>query len=207
MEKVTFDKEAKNDCVKEDIEWLRIWCEDTNVTNIPRVALIGDSITEGYYQFVKEELQGIAKVDCLTTSYSIASEIYGNIIKWFVKDSEYDVVHFNYGLHAYSVNGEIYESRCREMVETFLKKSKVILATTTTVLDETLQRENESWKEKVIERNEKIVRVSEEFDLEIDDLYKKCVEFGEKERYKDGVHFYEKLAKSVVDSVKKQLNL
>lgn len=44
-------------------------------------------------------------------------EIYGNIIESFVNDSEYDVVHFNYGLHAYSVDDEVYESRCKEIVK------------------------------------------------------------------------------------------
>ena len=45
MREQTFQKTARE---KEDIEWLRVWCEDTNAA-LPRVLLIGDSITEGYH--------------------------------------------------------------------------------------------------------------------------------------------------------------
>ena len=209
MKNITFDSEAKKNLAKEDIEWLRIWCEDTNAENIPRVALIGDSITEGYSQFVRKKLEGIAKVDYLATSYSIASEIYGNIIESFVNDSEYEVVHFNYGLHGYSVEEGVYEARCRKSVESIMQHSKVILATTTTALDETLQKENEVWKEKVALRNEKVLKIAEELGSEIDDLNRVCIEMDLSKRYKDGVHFldegYEELAESVSMSIKKTL--
>lgn len=210
MKNITFDKEAKSVHIKEDIEWLRIWCEDVNIENMPRVALIGDSITEGYYQFVKNALKEVAKVDYLTTSYSIASDMYQSIVKNFVTDSKYDVVHFNYGLHAFSADTEVYESRCKELLQFISQRSKTVVATTTTVLEETLEKENLSWKEKVIERNEKIIGIAQELDLQVDDLNKVCKEFGLTERYKDGVHFadegYVKLAESVVLNVKKQLN-
>lgn len=209
MKDITFDSEAKTKYAKEDTEWLRIWCEDVNVENLPRVALIGDSITEGYNQFVKKKLKGIAKVDYLATSYSIASEVYGKIIECFVNDSEYDVVHFNYGLHAYSVDDEAYESRCKGIAKHIMKNSKVILATTTTVLDETLEKENEFWKEKVISRNKKIVKIARELGLKVDDLNKVCTELDIGKRYTDGVHFwdagYEELAESVALSIQEQL--
>ncbi|MBE7077867.1 MAG: hypothetical protein E7377_04095 [Clostridiales bacterium] len=60
MSNITFDTEGKTKTLKEDIEWLRIWCEETNDQNLPRVALIGDSITEGYFRFVLNALKGIA---------------------------------------------------------------------------------------------------------------------------------------------------
>ena len=56
---------------KEQQEWLRLWCDDTKDALLPRVALIGDSITEQTYQVVKMELEGIAVVDYFATSYSI----------------------------------------------------------------------------------------------------------------------------------------
>ena len=43
---------------KERYEWLRSWCDETLSSDLPRVALIGDSITEGYQKQVRELLRG-----------------------------------------------------------------------------------------------------------------------------------------------------
>lgn len=209
MSNITFDKEAKTNHTKEDIEWLRIWCEDVNDKTLPHVALIGDSITEGYYQFVKNALKGVAKVDYLATSYSVASDMYCETVKNFVKDSKYAVIHYNYGLHAFAVDEETYALRCRDLLRFIALQSKTIIATTTIVLDETLKAENVSWKDKVVARNEKLVTIAKNLDLEINDLNTVCKTFDLSKRNSDGVHFneagYAVLAENVVTSIKKQL--
>ena len=58
MDRFTFNETGRGS-KKEDIEWIRIWCENTN-DSLLRVALIGDSITEQTYETVKKELQGIS---------------------------------------------------------------------------------------------------------------------------------------------------
>ena len=40
--------------VREDIEWVDIWLPENSVGDRPRVLLIGDSITRGYYQGVAD---------------------------------------------------------------------------------------------------------------------------------------------------------
>lgn len=209
MSNITFDKEANTTYKKEDIEWLRIWCEEVNDENLPHVALIGDSITEGYYPFVRDALKGIAKVDYLATSYSVASNMYRETVKNFVKDSAYAAVHYNYGLHAFAVDEETYELCCKEVLCDIASQTNTVLATTTTVLDDELKAENSDWKGKVIARNEKLTGIAKELGLEIDDLNAVCKEFDISARNPDGVHFsetgYSALAESVVSSIKKQL--
>lgn len=209
MANITFDSEAKLNVTKEDIEWLRLWCEDTNNDSLPHVALIGDSITEGYYQIVKEMLQDVARVDYLATSYSIASDMYMNTVQNFVKDSSYAVVHYNYGLHAFAVDDNVYYSRCREMLRFLREQTKVIVGTTTTVFTANLEEEHAEWKDKVIARNEKLLAAAKEFQAEVDDLNAVCKGLELVDRYSDGVHFeesgYRKFADSVVESIKKQL--
>lgn len=209
MSNITFDKEAKAKHKKEDIEWLRIWCEEVNDESLPHVALIGDSITEGYYQFVKKALKDIAKVDYLATSYSVASDMYCETVKNFVKDSSYEVVHYNYGLHAFSVDEETYEAHCKEILRFVATRARVVVGTTTTVMDETLQAEQTLWKEKVLARNEKLIAIAEKLDLELNDLNKVCKTLSVSDRNPDGVHFnesgYAVLAESVVHCIKKQL--
>lgn len=209
MSNITFDSEAKVNVKKEDIEWLRLWCEDTNDDTLPRVALIGDSITEGYYQIVKAELQDVAKVDYLATSYSIASDMYMDTVKNFVKDSAYDVVHYNYGLHAFVVNEETYALQIGDLLHFLKERAKVIVGTTTTVLDESLETEHVDWKNKVIARNEKAVEAAKKINAEINDLNAVCKGLKKTDRNPDGVHFeasgYRALATSVVACVKKHL--
>lgn len=209
MSNITFDAQAKTKKEKEDIEWLRIWCEEVNDETLPHVALIGDSITEGYYQLVKNALKGIAKVDYLATSYSLDSEIYLSVVKKFVEDSDYAVVHYNYGLHAHGVDAETYERRCKEVLSHILERTKAVVATSTVVFDESLEQENPHWKESVAIRNEKLCAVAKELGLKIDDLNAWSKELKGDSRCPDGVHFSEKgyavLAQSVVNSVKEFL--
>jgi len=209
MSNITFDKQAKAKIKKEDIEWLRIWCEETNDESLPHVALIGDSITEGYYSIVKEELKGIANLDYFATSYSVVSELYSATVKSFIKDSAYAVVHYNYGLHAYGVDAETYQVCCKELLQFIASQTRTVIATTTTVLDETLKAENVLWKDKVIARNKKLLAIAKELDLDVDDLNTLCKGFDTSFINQDGVHFneagYFALSKSVAESIKKQL--
>lgn len=209
MSNITFDNDAKSVLEKENIEWIRIWCEDTNNAELPRVALVGDSITEGYYNLVKEALKDIARVDYLATSYSIASDIYHQSVKNFIKDSDYKVVHFNYGLHAYSVSEEVYAERCKELLQLISKRAETIVATTTiVVLSEEKNQVNPRWKNKVISRNQKIAEIAKELKFNINDLYSASGKIDASMRV-DECHFtkegYEVLANSVVSSIKEIL--
>ncbi len=209
MGKLTFDEEGtKNE--KEYYEWLNVWCEATTDESLPRVALIGDSITQQSYQVVKNELAGIANVDYLATSYSISSTTYNNFVKNFLNDSEYDVIYFNYGLHAYSVDINAYEKSYRELLEFFLKKSKVIIGLTTNVLDsKNLNEESAEWKDVVITRNQRATKLAQEFGLTVDDLFTISVSLGSNGRQADGVHFNAQgnslIGKSKADKIKKIL--
>ena len=206
MSNITFDTEGKTQTEKEDIEWLRIWCEETNDTSLPRVALVGDSITEGYFRFVSEKLKGIARVDVLATSYSITSKMYIETVKNFIADSQYAIVHYNYGLHAYRVGDDDYEQGCKALIGSISHHAKVVVGTTTIVVDSDLKTESAHWKDKVKTRNERLVKVAKEGNFPIDDLnVLSCRLLGDN-RAPDGVHFSEKgymaLAESVAESIK-----
>ena len=187
---LTFDKDGESG-EKEKIEWLRLWCEDTDEKNLPRVALIGDSITEQTFVTVKEKLSGIAKVDYLATSYSILSKTYFNMVKSFCEDSEYSLIYINYGLHAYNVSDDDYENAYREIVKTLMKKSKVIIGLTTSVKDYAyFNIDSEIWKTKIKNRNERAIKIAKEFNLAVDDLYATSKNLGKEFRLDgDGVHF------------------
>lgn len=71
---------------------------------LPKVLILGDSISIGYFPYVKEYLKGKADVtrpfksdgkpeNCQGTTNGIA-----NIDRW-IGDTKWDVIHFNFGLH------------------------------------------------------------------------------------------------------------
>lgn len=71
---------------------------------LPKVLILGDSISIGYFPFVKEYLKGKAELtrpfrsegkaeNCQGTTNGIA-----NIDRW-IGDTKWDVIHFNFGLH------------------------------------------------------------------------------------------------------------
>ena len=55
---------------REAIEWCSIWIPDANESKLPRVLLIGDSITGGYGPKVADALKGKASVARLTITSS-----------------------------------------------------------------------------------------------------------------------------------------
>lgn len=65
---------------------------------LPRVLIIGDSISIGYTLDVREKLQGKANVHRIPTNGGPTTNGLKNIDAW-LGDSQWDVIHFNWGLH------------------------------------------------------------------------------------------------------------
>ncbi len=65
---------------------------------LPRVLLIGDSISIGYTLAVRKQLKGKANVHRIPTNGGPTINGLKNIDKW-LGDSKWDVIHFNWGLH------------------------------------------------------------------------------------------------------------
>ena len=121
---------------REAIEWCNIWIPDANETKLPRVLLIGDSITGGYGPKVEEGLKGRASVARLTTSKSIGDPALLTEVALVLGQCRFDVVHFNNGLHGAGYGEEEYRQQFPELVATIRKhaaRAKLLWATTTPV--------------------------------------------------------------------------
>ena len=46
---------------KEYSEWIQSWCDCATCDDLPRILLIGDSITRGYQAFVREKLKNLQR--------------------------------------------------------------------------------------------------------------------------------------------------
>ena len=69
-----------------------------DVAGLPRVLLIGDSISMGYTLDVREMLKGKANIHRIPTNGGPTTNGLKNIKAW-LGDSKWDVIHFNWGLH------------------------------------------------------------------------------------------------------------
>ena len=54
--------------MKERFEWVQSWCDEALSDDLPRVLLIGDSITRQYQDRVRELLRGKCYVDYFSSS-------------------------------------------------------------------------------------------------------------------------------------------
>src|SRR5271156_2940892 len=83
---------------RESIEWCDIWISHANETNLPRVLLIGDSITRAYYPDVEKNLAGKAYVGRLSSSAFISDPILLKQIEMMLSEYKFGVIHFNNGM-------------------------------------------------------------------------------------------------------------
>jgi len=102
---------------REGIEWCDIWITHANETNLPRVLLIGDSITRGYCSGVEKRLDGKAYVARLTTSAFLSDPMLAQQIVMLLDNIKFDVIHFNNGMHGWQHS----EAEYRKAFPAFLK--------------------------------------------------------------------------------------
>ena len=194
---------------KEQFEWIHSWCDETQGEDLPRVLLVGDSITYGYQECVREKLRGVCYVDYVSTSYAIDTRMYNELVKNFASDSRYAVIHFNHGLHGKHISKRSYAARLKKLLSILEKNSKIILALTTFVYKEGNKRPDTSWMKRVKERNEVMMALAQEKGYAIDDLYTVSVEMDKAKRFEDGTHYladgYEIFANAVAESIKTAL--
>jgi len=81
--------------VRERIEWIDIWVTDADKTDLPRVLLVGDSITRGYFGGVEKHLAGKAYCARLTTSKCVSDPTFNDDLKLILNQYKFSVIHFN----------------------------------------------------------------------------------------------------------------
>lgn len=135
---------------------------------LPRVLLIGDSVSRGYTIATRDALKGKANVhrapeNCGPTANGLKKlDVWLGAGKW-------DVIHFNFGIHDRATPLADYEQRLETLV-TRLKRTgaKLIWASTTPIpKDEAKKQDPQS----IVERNGVAARVMQEHGVAVDDLF------------------------------------
>lgn len=178
---------------REAIEWCNIWIPEANTSELPRILLIGDSITQGYYPKVAEQLKGKASVARLTTSKSVGDPALLAEVALVLQQYRFDVVHFNNGLHGWGYSEEEYGKHFPELVATIRKhapSAKLIWATITPMREPNHVDQVSPQTDRVKRRNQLALEQIAKAGIPVDDLF--SLVDGHAEYYRpDGVHFNE----------------
>ncbi len=190
---------------------------------LPRVLIIGDSISLGYTDPVRKQLDGVATVlrpneNCQHTGHGMAR------IKAWLGDGKWDVIHFNWGIwdtHMLSEKGglisnetkfegkmhirhtpEKYRENLTTLVDAMEKTgAKLIWASTTPIMSRTGKRFDD-----IKNLNTVAETLMKERKIAINDLYSSVLPNAKEWQSGDKVHFNgvgnQKLAKQVSDSIR-----
>lgn len=194
--------------------------------SLPRVLLIGDSISIGYTVPVRELLKGKANVHRPLTNCGPTTRGVDGIDQW-LGDGKWDVIHFNFGLHDLKYMGpngknladpklptskpqvsiEDYEANLRKIVERLKKTDAVLIWRSTTPVPAGANGRVVGDSAKY---NAVAAEVMKSNDIAIDDTYTYSKARLEKIQLPKNVHFSPAgsrfLAKNVVEHIQAALD-
>jgi hypothetical protein len=178
---------------RESIEWCDVWISHANETNLPRVLLIGDSISRDYYPGVERLLSGKAYVGRLSSSAFIGDPVLPQQIKATLASARFDVILFNNGMHGWQHGENEYRQAFPEFLETIHRcapHAKLIWASTTPLKNSPAalaEHSTEATDERIAARNSIALRFVEAKGIPVADLY--SLMSGHPEFHSDNVHF------------------
>jgi acyl-CoA thioesterase-1 len=177
--------------------------------NLPRVLLIGDSISIGYTAATRALLKGKANVHRISTNGGPTTRGIQSIDKW-LGEGNWDVIHFNWGLHDLKYIGDKkqvslddYDHNLRRLVERMKKTgAKLIWCSTTPVPDGVKPTRKNA---EVLEYNAVATKIMEDNGIVTDDLYTFADKQLNKIQRPNNVHFTPQgsrtLARQVVECI------
>jgi len=180
---------------------------------LPRVLILGDSISIGYTVPVQQLLKGEANVHRAPTNCGPTSRGVEHLDAW-LGDGKWDVIHFNWGLHDLKfIDGkrqvplEQYEKNLRKLVERLKKTGAKLIWCSTTPVPKgvTPHRLNDD----VLAYNRVAAEIAKEHGSAVNDLYSFAKERLEKIQRPKNVHFTpsgsKELARQVAKSIREAL--
>lgn len=134
---------------------------------LPRVLLIGDSVSRAYTQTVRKELAGIANVHRAPANCGPTATGLRKIDVW-LGNGKWDVIHFNFGIHDRATPLADYATRLEQLVERMKQTgAKLVWASTTPIPDVADKYSAES----IVQRNAAAADLMRKHGVAIDDLY------------------------------------
>ena len=170
---------------------------------LPRVLLIGDSVSRGYTLATRQALAGKANVHRAPENCGPTANGVKKLDIW-LGDGKWDVIHFNFGIHDRATPEADYAERLEQIIARLQKTgAKVIWASTTPVPPDT--KDGPSVPTAIVQHNEIASKVMQKHGVAIDDLFTFITPHLVEAQNPKDVHFnakgYDLLGKQVADSI------
>ena len=135
---------------------------------LPRVLLIGDSVSRGYTQPTRAALAGVANVHRAPANCGPTAAGVKNLEVW-LGAGKWDVIHFNFGIHDRGTPAADYVNRLEAIVGRLEKTgAKLVWASTTPIPDNPAQKQT---ARSIVEKNALAAEVMRKHGIPTDDLF------------------------------------
>ncbi len=189
----------KTSRVMEDIEWSISYSFNSNDVKSPRVLLVGDSICNGYQQFVRENLGSRLNITYWISSKCVTDPRYLRELDFQLDFYDYDMIMFNNGCHSSDEFPEERETAYKNTVEFIMAKCE----NTPLALVLTTPGRKDDVAEKHRRFNEETIKLAEEKKLPVLDLFTPMMALDRTEAMLDDFHWKEEIRKEQAEIVTK----
>ena len=182
---------------------------------LPRVLLVGDSVSGGYTLAARKALAGKANVHKAPENCGPTANGLKKLDVWLASApppgategspaaSRWDVIHFNFGIHDRNTLPADYEQRLGQIVTRLQATgAKLIWASTTPIPTDEAKKQT---AESIVERNAIAARLMQQHGIPIDDLFTFITPHLATAQNPNDVHFngpgYQKLGQQVAKSI------
>jgi lysophospholipase L1-like esterase len=173
---------------------------------LPRVLLIGDSVSRGYTLATRAALAGKANVHRAPENCGGTSRGLSKIEVW-LGDGKWDLIHFNFGIHDRGTALADYTKRLEQLIERLQKTgAKLVWASTTPIPDDPSQKQTAA---SIVERNRVAAAIMSPHGIPVDDLFAAVTPHLSTYQPPNNVHFkeegYDFLGRQVAAAIRAQL--
>lgn len=173
---------------------------------LPRVLLIGDSVSRGYTLAVRAALAGRANVHRAPENCGPTANGLKKIEVW-LGDGKWDVIHFNFGIHDRATPLPDYEKRLTQIIGRLQATgAKLIWASTTPIPRDDAKKQT---PESIIVRNTVAARLAHQHGIAVNDLFAFITPQLATTQTPNDVHFnaggYQELGRQVARAISTEL--
>jgi len=135
---------------------------------LPRVLLIGDSVSRAYTQTVRKELAGLANVHRAPANCGPTATGLKKIDLWLANE-DWEIIHFNFGIHDRATPLADYSERLEKLVERMKETGAQLVWAKTTPIPDVPEK---NWTaQSIIDRNAAAAEVMNKHGVATNDLY------------------------------------
>ena len=134
---------------------------------LPRVLLIGDSVSRAYTLTVREKLAGKANVHRAPANCGPTATGIKKIDVW-LGNGEWDIIHFNFGIHDRNTPIADYTDRLEQLIARMKQTGATLIWANTTPLPDVPKKFSAA---SILERNAAAAKVMAKHEIDVDDLF------------------------------------